>query len=156
QVNSIPATLCYSAETPRYIETLPRRGYRFIAPVYITAVDESSPTGPLQQEVSNHHSQGIQELQTRPRMEMRLALLATSAITAIVVWALKPAPQARLQPVSRVVVALPPETTLNLDPISLAISPDGTYLAYAAVREGTSQLHLRTLDQLEGKLIPGS
>lgn len=32
-VNKLRAALCDSAESPRFIETLPRRGYRFIAPV---------------------------------------------------------------------------------------------------------------------------
>src|SRR6266567_2449975 len=32
-VNKIREVLGDSAETPRYVETLPRRGYRFIAPV---------------------------------------------------------------------------------------------------------------------------
>src|SRR5438874_7163789 len=32
-VNKLREALSDSAETPRYVETLPRRGYRFIAPV---------------------------------------------------------------------------------------------------------------------------
>jgi TolB-like protein len=46
-VNQIRATLGDDAEKPRYVETLPRRGYRFIAPVTFSAsvttpaVDES-------------------------------------------------------------------------------------------------------------------
>src|SRR3979490_1884797 len=32
-----------SAETPRYIETLPRRGYRFIAPVEEIGIQKSQP-----------------------------------------------------------------------------------------------------------------
>jgi DNA-binding winged helix-turn-helix (wHTH) protein len=39
-VNQIRATLGDDAEKPQYVETLPRRGYRFIAPVSIS----SSPT----------------------------------------------------------------------------------------------------------------
>jgi eukaryotic-like serine/threonine-protein kinase len=34
-VNKLRAALCDSAESPRFIETLPRRGYRFIAPVIV-------------------------------------------------------------------------------------------------------------------------
>src|SRR3981081_1740451 len=32
-VNKLRDVLCDSADTPKYIETLPRRGYRFVAPV---------------------------------------------------------------------------------------------------------------------------
>lgn len=35
-----------SAETPRYIETLPRRGYRFIAPVEVVPAQTSVASGP--------------------------------------------------------------------------------------------------------------
>src|SRR5271156_742132 len=35
-----------SAETPRYIETLPRRGYRFIAPVDRVETQSPSPSTP--------------------------------------------------------------------------------------------------------------
>jgi eukaryotic-like serine/threonine-protein kinase len=34
-MNKLRAALCDSAESPRFIETLPRRGYRFIAPVTV-------------------------------------------------------------------------------------------------------------------------
>jgi eukaryotic-like serine/threonine-protein kinase len=41
--NRLRVALSDSAETPRYIETLPRLGYRFICPV--SRVDESEPVG---------------------------------------------------------------------------------------------------------------
>jgi Tol biopolymer transport system component/DNA-binding winged helix-turn-helix (wHTH) protein len=44
-VNKLREALSDSAEAPRYIETLPRRGYRFIAPVeWIGGTDSSSST----------------------------------------------------------------------------------------------------------------
>src|SRR5258707_10349084 len=45
--------LCDSAETPRYIETLPRRGYRFIAPV------EELQTPRLAEEPIANATQGV-------------------------------------------------------------------------------------------------
>src|SRR6266567_8735714 len=51
---------------------------------------------------------------------------------------------------------LPPDIPLDLDPPSLAISPDGTHLVYAGVRGGTSQLYLRPLDQMEGRPMAGA
>src|SRR5215471_9212954 len=41
-IKQIRAALGDSAQTPRYIETLPRRGYRFIAPV-ITDEEDGGP-----------------------------------------------------------------------------------------------------------------
>jgi TolB-like protein len=44
-VNQIRATLGDDAEKPRYVKTLPRRGYRFIAPVNIDAALTASAIG---------------------------------------------------------------------------------------------------------------
>jgi DNA-binding winged helix-turn-helix (wHTH) protein/tetratricopeptide (TPR) repeat protein len=41
-MNKLRAALCDSAETPRFIETLHRRGYRFIAPVSVLYPERSS------------------------------------------------------------------------------------------------------------------
>ena len=47
-INQIRSALADDAEKPRYIETLPRRGYRFIAPVTMEQHQEPGPnTGPV-------------------------------------------------------------------------------------------------------------
>src|SRR5690349_25100198 len=43
-VNRLRDALGDSAENPRFIETLPRRGYRFIAPVTVVARPQSQST----------------------------------------------------------------------------------------------------------------
>lgn len=45
-INKLRDTLGDSAATPRFIETLPRRGYRFLAPVSLEVPPEFSPTTP--------------------------------------------------------------------------------------------------------------
>jgi serine/threonine protein kinase/Tol biopolymer transport system component len=59
---------------------------------------------------------------------------------------------------ARVVVALPPGVTLALRPGSdLALAPDGRSLAYTArTSNGPVQLYLRTLDDYESVVIPGT
>src|SRR5712692_10081185 len=51
-VNRLREALTDSAETPRFIETLPRRGYRFIAPVKIRSELPSFAEAQLQQDPS--------------------------------------------------------------------------------------------------------
>src|SRR5450432_4244932 len=48
-INKLREVLGDSAANPRFIETLPRRGYRFIAPVEAIAESENTPvvSGPL-------------------------------------------------------------------------------------------------------------
>jgi Tol biopolymer transport system component/DNA-binding winged helix-turn-helix (wHTH) protein len=45
-INKVREALSDDASSPRYIETLPRRGYRFIAPIAIPGPVEATPTVP--------------------------------------------------------------------------------------------------------------
>src|SRR5712691_9130683 len=82
-------------------------------------------------------------------------LLLGAVVTGLAIWNLKPSPP-RL--VSRLVVTLPPGQQLaGLDNgPAVALSPDGTHLAYVARQGGTQQLYLRAMDSLEARPIPGS
>jgi tRNA A-37 threonylcarbamoyl transferase component Bud32 len=85
------------------------------------------------------------------------SLLVGAAITGIAMRSLKPTPTP--QPVIRTVINLPPGQQLaGLDGgPAVALSPDGTQLAYVArARGGTQQLYLRAMDSLEAKPIPGT
>jgi eukaryotic-like serine/threonine-protein kinase len=82
--------------------------------------------------------------------------LLGAAIASLTTWNLKPTPP---QPVSRTVITLPPGQALaGLDNgPAVALSPDGTHLAYVARQGGgTQQLYLRAVDSLEAKPIPGT
>jgi len=82
-------------------------------------------------------------------------LLLGIAISGAAVWILKPTPP---QPVTRTVINLPMGQQLGgveYGP-AIALSPDGTHLAYVARQGGTQQLYLRAMDSLEAKPIPGT
>jgi len=68
-----------SAGTPRYIETLPRRGYRFIGRVERVGIEESQPPTPTRpsSEVL------VPPVRTRPRAILVAALLTILALTAV-------------------------------------------------------------------------
>jgi Tol biopolymer transport system component/predicted Ser/Thr protein kinase len=85
------------------------------------------------------------------------ACVFAAAIAALVVWALRPASAPVARPVTRTVIALPPGDRLSsLDQPALALSPDGTHLAYVAIRGGTQQLYLRAMDSPEARPISGT
>jgi len=99
-------------------------------------------------------------LQVRGRTIWLWALIAgltcvvVAAIVGFAVWNLKPAP---VRPVTRTVINLPPGDQLAaLDFPAIAISPDGTQLAYVASRGGTRQIYLRFLDSLEARPLAGT
>src|ERR1700732_5051775 len=61
------------------------------------------------------------------------------------------------KPVTRTVITLPPGDQLAaLDDVAIAISPDGTQLAYVAIRGSTRQIFLRALNSLEAKPLAGT
>ena len=100
-------------------------------------------------------TKGIRALGRRGLILSVGALLLVAVVTGLAVWNLKPLPP---QPVSRVTITLPPGQQLaglDIGP-AVALSPDGTHLAYVARQGGIQQLYLRAMDSLEAMPIPGT
>jgi serine/threonine-protein kinase len=102
--------------------------------------------------------EGIRTLGRRELIFGLGALLLVAAITSLATWMLKPSSSPLPQPVSRVTITLPPGQQLaGLDHgPAVALSPDGTQLAYIARQGGVQKLYLRPMDSLEAKPIPGT
>src|SRR6266853_1514739 len=78
-----------------------------------------------------------------------------AAVASLATWNLKPSPS---QLVTRTTINLQPGQQLaglELGP-AVALSPDGTRLAYVARHGGTQQLYLRAMDSLESKPVLGT
>jgi TolB-like protein/DNA-binding winged helix-turn-helix (wHTH) protein/Tfp pilus assembly protein PilF len=93
-MNRLREALGDSAENPRFIETLPKRGYRFIAPIDVVERDvapspETLPPvdRPVERDLSTLRS--VAEPQTPPRVRVsgpsRLVLLAATGALAVAV-----------------------------------------------------------------------
>ncbi len=109
-----------SAEKPRFIETVAKRGYRFIAPVQTsTPVAEVSSIKPFA-----HNNTGLGS-----HIQARIWMVATSCFAlflAIAVWALyRPSPDSQLERIE--VVPLVGMRGFQATP---AFSPDGTLVAF--------------------------
>ncbi len=93
----------------------------------------------------------------------RWAIPWSIAVVAVVVaglalWNLtSPTTSPSTPPVVRSLVALSDDLRIaDLSKGVVALSPDGTHLAYAATRDGTTMLFLRAMDQLEAQPIPAT
>ena len=125
-----------SAETPIFVETVPRRGYRFIAPVNGAASEVGVAVAP---ELSKP---------SLLRPWMTIAFLLMAAI-AILLWALWRHPSRTSEVVEHKLTANSSENGVK----SAAVSPDGKFLAYSDntglyVKEiRTGETHRVTLPQ---------
>lgn len=135
-----------SATTPRFVETLPRRGYRFIASVVDDREVGLSPGGPVQQPP---HGDGV----TRSRMSWRQAfrwaavlLGALAAIASIAVWGGlgRPLPSPSVNKVSS-------ERWTG----RASFSPDGSQIAYASAGDdGVNwDIWLKIIGQTEARQL---
>ncbi len=137
------------ADTPRYVETLPRRGYRFIAPVELPAADPSLPRSETTSEAVQESASDSVIIANLIKRHKKAAIGSAAAVATLVAgtWFLlhrPPEPSAELTQ---------KRLTFNSseNPVqSVAISPDGKYLAYSD-RTG---IHVKLLSTGEERLIP--
>jgi serine/threonine protein kinase/Tol biopolymer transport system component len=106
--------------------------------------------------VGSSSTEGLHSLGRRWPVFGLGALLLGAVITGVIIWGLKPTPTPPQQ-VSRLVVSLPPGLQLAGEVgDSVAISPDGTHLAYVARPGGAPQVYLRAMDSMEARPIPAT
>jgi Tol biopolymer transport system component/DNA-binding winged helix-turn-helix (wHTH) protein len=133
-IKRLRETLADSAESPRFVETLPRRGYRFIAPVERDDRDRPGfiPSAP-DQRASLAGEQAPSAVVEKPpgvARRWRRALGAVGAIALVLMtiaaWLRRASPETPAAPLR--VVAL---TTLTGSEYGPTFSPDGSQVAFA-------------------------
>src|SRR5205823_4477442 len=100
-MTKLRAALGDSADSPRYVETIPRHGYRFLAPVYQPHSEHEHAAGhELEDDLfagngksgahaENHHGFPIADLQTPSGKRRLYILVAAIAFTAVVLVAIR-------------------------------------------------------------------
>jgi DNA-binding winged helix-turn-helix (wHTH) protein len=132
-----------SADKPRYIETIPRQGYRFICPVEAL---EHGPAGVLETAAAlapiANTDRAIQEPPEAPRAKSRRlwALVAVLAVViSVITWRVMRPTEPVLQPLVRLDVDLGGDVSLGLTAsvhrfrgTDTILSPDGTRMVYVS------------------------
>ncbi len=155
-VNHLRDALGDSADNPTFIETLPKRGYRFIAPVdagsvnghYLEPIIETPH--PIAEQPERWATQGLRPKLTGGLPWMIAGLSSIVAVIAVALLWRATRPEDR--PMVRFSVDLGPEAIRGMAPsgelFNPVISPDGTRLVFPAKAAGGSeQLAMRRLDQ---------
>lgn len=144
-INRLRVVLGDEAASPRYIETVPGRGYRFIAPV-------ERPLRPVTVELPPSSAPpGL------PRWIWPAALAVLAAFSAGMWIGARSRPLTTLGPVVRFTIPPPPGTVLepSMARQGFELSPDGRYLAFTARGGGgLPSLWLRDLAQPESRELP--
>jgi eukaryotic-like serine/threonine-protein kinase len=139
-------------KNPAYIQTVHRRGYRFIAIVEAGEAGETSEAGEVGEAGETGEAGAAEAL--RPILIASAAYSITTICVAIVFAIFgHGAPDQRT---SRFSISLPSDAPI--DPLrgSVAVSLDGSRLAYVATAAGRSQLYLRSVDRDEPVAIAGT
>ena len=143
-----------SAESPRFIETLPKRGYRFIAPI-----DAGPPNGDV---VLPMAEPAQPEVRRRVLTALPWAIAVVSSVIAVIAVALLwRATRPPDRPLIRFSVDLGPQAIRGLSTsgstFAPEISPDGTRLVFPVrAADGTQQLATRRLDQPMVTILAGT
>jgi Tol biopolymer transport system component/DNA-binding winged helix-turn-helix (wHTH) protein len=132
-VKRLRDTLGDSADSPRFVETVPRRGYRFIAPTNLpdSSVARTTPAAG----------------RWRVGWVWMIVGVAVAAAIALGAWALRKPPLREMAAVDVTsprgpagpVTHLTSGSDLNTEP---AVSPDGEWVAYASDRSGEGNLDI--------------
>ena len=129
-VRKIRQALGDSASNPRFIETLPKRGYRFIAPV-----------------------EGVPSFESRLRPKRRNSALAAAAVIGLAmagagVWSLRETGRSDASSVKRTLLQVTSDPGLSAWP---DITADGNLIVYSSDRDGGPDLDLwlRYIDRAE-------
>jgi DNA-binding winged helix-turn-helix (wHTH) protein len=119
-ITKIRMALGDEADNPRFMETLPRRGYRFIAPVDKPGPQAPIPSGPAIEAAPEGGKTFFFHLW------MAIAFLSSATI-AVLVWVLWRHPLREREVIERKLTANSSENGVN----SAAVSPDAKFLAYS-------------------------
>ncbi|HSB15572.1 MAG TPA: winged helix-turn-helix domain-containing protein, partial [Bryobacteraceae bacterium] len=143
-VNKLREALGDSADSPRYVETLPRRGYRFVAPLELLGEDLAEPA-PGQPEPPPTRTRRLLPWE-------RIAFIAGLAVAVgiIVTMWLSRRGTVSEAPVQRFTFAPEGGATTPV------ISPDGKHIAYLSGSGDDARAMVQDLDRFAPREIPGS
>jgi serine/threonine-protein kinase len=133
-----------SPQNPRYIQTVHRRGYRFIAPVREESAQSIPDSGERTAE------------RTRARFIAATAAALLLLLAGFLVARRRSAPESPRPPMARFAVPAPASRELLDSVPSLAVSADGRHLVYTVRRGEETALFHRDISALSSREISGT
>jgi Tol biopolymer transport system component/DNA-binding winged helix-turn-helix (wHTH) protein len=148
-INKLREALGDSVASPRFIETLPKRGYRFLFPIEADPGDSSGSP-----QVSPKSREAQQPTNKFRALRAGLAVLAMVAVGVALVSMRWPATFSEL-PLRRFSIQPPGPIGFSFYSTLVAISPNGRRIAFV-VDQGAGKLWIQDLDRLQPRAIDGT
>jgi DNA-binding winged helix-turn-helix (wHTH) protein len=159
-ISVLRQTLGDDPQRPTYIQTLHRRGYRFIAEVQ---GDEAGAARAAREDQRDPNASPVEAQSPRADVEPRLSLLFpwtitffAVIITAIAVWKYVNTAPSPARPPAHLTIPLAAGLTLSRAGGPAAVSRDGAVIAFAACRGAECAIYLRPLSQPDPTLVAGT
>jgi len=158
-ISQLRQALGDDSQSPAFIQTVHRRGYRFIAEVKSTGPPTAAPA-------AVDSESGVEEPPRTTLSPARFGVpigIAVALIAALAAgWVLGrrttaiPAAAQHGVPAVRLGIELPPNQILRTWARGIAISPDGRTIVYVAAIDDVATLFRRPIDQVAGVPIAGT
>jgi eukaryotic-like serine/threonine-protein kinase len=147
-VRKVRQALNDSHESPRFIETVPRHGYRFVAPVH---VGQPGGAEPAAHALTPPRATSGRSGTARIAWAVPLVIVAAALIDGVARRAPDP-------PSGRFEIAAPPDTYFPAEMPRAVVSPDGRHIAFLAGfrARGVHQLWIRRLDGDQSYPVDGT
>ena len=139
-VKKLRQALGDEAGSPRYVETLPRRGFRLVCPEVVRPAQsgESATADAVVQPAPTPLAQPTSKRRLQPALLFGLAVFAGVAFTARFWWPHHPGETLDESSLSQVT------TSIGAD-ITPSLSPDGSAVAYSSDKSGSFEIYVKTL-----------
>jgi DNA-binding winged helix-turn-helix (wHTH) protein/dipeptidyl aminopeptidase/acylaminoacyl peptidase len=161
-VKKLREALGDSADEPRYVETLARRGYRFLGEVETVGETSSEgapgPPAPIETAASGHTAFSFRGVLKNPVVAWIAAGVVAVALAALAIIHLRQSPS---EAVLRFTVFPTGGTSLEngqpgTNQPQMAVSPDGRRLAFIAVSGTERRIWVRSLDATAAQPLVGT
>ena len=156
-ISSLRQALGDDPQQPVFIQTLHRRGYRFVAPLApapeVPAFDGPAPGAVAPGALRVPSAPVVPSIAFQLLPWSIVAILTTLVVAAV--WKIEyadPGPEPRA---ARFVVDLPAGARLDAPP-AIAVAQDGSRLAWSACDQGRCGIWTRALDDLDAAFVDGS
>ena len=139
---------------PEFIATIPRRGYRFIAPVTeIPPAEQIAFPPPVSVVGDGEHTPSLSSMSSRNWITLSVVIAMLAGLAFVARGGVHGVPSPAAGPI-RFVVNAPHDTTIVSGGV---LSPDGRYLAFVAQHASDhSRIWVRALDSDGSRVLPGT